>query len=113
MLYNYKIKKVLKIVDGDTIDVEIDLGFDVYVKRRVRFYGIDAPETRTRDLEEKARGKASKAFLSDLIANNTEDILLHSLDIGKYGRVIGEIYIAGKNVNKLLVSEGYAISAEY
>ncbi len=113
MLYRYKIKKVLKVLDGDTIDVEIDLGFDISIKRRVRFYGINAPETRTRDLEEKARGKASKAFLSDLIANNREDILLDSIDIGKYGRVIGEIYIEGKNVNKLLISKGYAINAEY
>lgn len=111
MLYQYKIK-VLKVVDGDTIDACIDLGFDTFVNKRIRLYGIDAPETRTRDKLEKARGKESKKFLSELIANK-DNIYLNSMDIGKYGRVIGEIFIDGKNINNKMVAEGHAVEARY
>lgn len=111
MLYQYKIK-VLKVVDGDTIDACIDLGFDTFVNKRIRLHGINAPETRTRDKEEKARGKESKKFLSELIANNN-NIYLNSMDVGKYGRVIGEIFIDGKNINDKMVAEGHAVDARY
>lgn len=109
MLYNYTIKNVLKVVDGDTIDVEVDLGFDISIKRRVRIFGIDAPETRTRDKEEKARGKESKKFLKELIANSNETIYLRSYDVDKYGRVLGEIIIDGTSVSKTMIAEGHAV----
>lgn len=109
MLYNYQVESVIKVIDGDTIDVEIDLGFGVFVKRRVRLFGIDAPETRTRDKAEKARGKESKKFLSELIENTQEPIFLRSYDLDKYGRVLGEIIIDGTSVSTTMVAEGHAV----
>ena len=85
----YTYKAILdRVVDGDTIDVNIDLGFDVSIKKRVRFAGINAPESRTRDLEEKARGLAAKDRVKAILAETLE-----STEIGKYGRVLGKIHI--------------------
>ena len=115
-MYNYKIK-LDRVVDGDTIDAEIDLGFDVSVKKRIRFQGINAPESRTRDLEEKARGLAAKDRLK-VILEGAKEIQLCSHGVGKYGRCLGELYIDfldGKhcltlvNVNELLIKEGHAV----
>jgi micrococcal nuclease len=114
-MYTYKIC-LLKVVDGDTIDAEIDLGFDVKVKKRVRFMGVNAPESRTRDLEEKARGLAAKDRLKSIL-EGANTIQLNSHGIGKFGRCLGEIHVDvldGKdcltlvNVNKLLINEGHA-----
>ena len=111
----YKISP-LKIVDGDTIDAEIDLGFDIKVKKRVRFMGINAPESRTRDLEEKAKGLAAKDRVKQLL-DGCKNITLKSHGIGKFGRCLGELHldtIDGQekltlvSLNELLINEGHA-----
>jgi len=108
-MYTYK-AKLDRVIDGDTIDANIDLGFDVTIHKRIRLTGIDTPESRTRDLEEKARGLASKARLVELLGDG--DFMLESREVGKFGRVLGTIYtIAEKsiNINDTLVEEGYAV----
>ncbi len=103
-MYEYN-AKLTKIVDGDTIDVEIDLGFSIWHKARVRMVGINAPETRTRDLEEKKLGLKAKARLKELLPK--EIILKTQLDKkGKFGRVLGEIFVNKTNINKQLLKEG-------
>ena len=115
-MYTYKISP-LKVVDGDTIDAEIDLGFDIKVKKRVRFMGINAPESRTKDLEEKARGLAAKDRVKALL-DGCENIQLKSHGVGKFGRCLGEIMldtIDGQekltlvSLNELLISENHAV----
>ena len=115
-MYTYKIK-LDRVVDGDTIDAYIDLGFDVSVKKRIRFMGINTPESRTRDLEEKARGLAAKDRVRQLL-EGADVIQLESHGVGKYGRCLGELSIDvvdGKqgltlvNVNELLIKEGHAV----
>ena len=115
-MYTYNIK-LLKVVDGDTIDAKIDLGFDVSVKKRVRFLGVNAPESRTRDLEEKARGLAAKDRVKQLL-EGTKTIQLKSHGVGKYGRCLGELHIdvvdgqdkmTLESVNELLIKEGHAV----
>ena len=114
-MYTYKISP-LKIVDGDTIDAEIDLGFDIKVKKRIRFMGINAPESRTRDLEEKAKGLAAKDRVKQLL-DGCKNITLKSHGIGKFGRCLGELHldtIDGQekltlvSLNELLINEGHA-----
>ena len=109
--------KVVRIVDGDTLDAEIDIGFDVFVKKRIRFAGINAPESRTRDLEEKARGLKAKDRVKNILEEN-ENFTLHSEELGKFGRVLGKIYLDkldGKDcltqvcLNELLIKEKHAI----
>ena len=85
--------KCLKVVDGDTIDARVDLGFDTFKKIRIRLVGINAPESRTRDLEEKERGLAAKARVKQLISENKNKFVLHSQGVGKFGRCLGEIYL--------------------
>ena len=108
--HNYS-AKLVRIVDGDTCDAMIDLGFNVWVKKRIRFYGVDTWESRTRDLEEKAKGLEAKAFTKDILENSDEgkfDIRSHG--VGKYGRVLGELFVKGqdKSVNELLKENGHA-----
>lgn len=105
----------MRVVDGDTLDCEIDLGFDIVIRERVRFAGINAPETRTRDLEEKKRGLASKARVMELCGEGTRFLLQTQYDRhGKYGRVIGRIILEnGECLNDLLVEEGHAVSRNY
>ena len=110
-MYKYK-AKLDRVVDGDTIDANIDLGFDVSVKKRIRLAGINAPESRTRDLEEKKLGLAAKQRLIELL--DSGDFILESKELGKYGRVLGEIFTTNKdgkesNINKTLIAEGYAV----
>ena len=114
-MYNYKISP-LKVIDGDTIDAEIDLGFDIKVKKRIRFMGINTPESRTRDLEEKAKGLAAKERVKELL-EGCENIKLTSHGVGKYGRCLGELFIdvvddreklTLESVNQLLIKEGHA-----
>ena len=89
-MYTYK-AKLDRVVDGDTVDAYIDLGFDISVHKRIRLAGIDSPESRTRDLEEKARGLASKDRLIDLLKYG--EFTLESKEVGKYGRVLGVFVI--------------------
>ena len=113
-IYNIKLDRVL---DGDTIDATIDLGFDIHVKKRIRFQGINAPESRTKDLEEKAKGLAAKDRLKAIL-EGAKTIQLCSHGVGKYGRCLGELHVDvvdGKeqltlaNVNELLIKEGHAV----
>ena len=105
--YIYEINKIIKIVDGDTIDAMIDLGFKTYIKKRVRLFGINTPECRTRDKHEKERGLAAKARLKELL--ECDNIYLISHGVGKFGRVLGELVIDNINVNQQLIAEGHAV----
>ena len=108
--------KLERVVDGDTIDALIDVGFDIWIKKRIRYSGIDTWESRTRDLEEKAKGLEAKARNKELlmeISSKPGYFRLKSFGVGKYGRVLGEIYIEDKegkqyNINETLISEGHA-----
>ena len=103
--------KIVRVVDGDTADAMIDLGFDTWVKKRIRFYGVDTWESRTRNLEEKKKGLAAKDYVKDLLENSDEGkFVLKSYGVGKYGRVLGELFVKGneKSVNELLKENGHA-----
>ena len=106
-MYEYKIKEVIKVVDGDTVDVVIDLGFHTSVKKRIRLYGINTPETRTRDKEEKKKGLAAKVRLIEMCEG--VPLILKSYGLGKYGRVLGEIIADDLNLNRTLLEEGHAV----
>lgn len=109
-MYEYK-ATIHRIIDGDTVDVTIDLGFEMTTKQRIRLYGINTPETRTRDLEEKKRGKASKARLLELINSGDRQIILQTLKRGKYGRILGKLLHpeTRENYNRTLLKEGHAV----
>ena len=108
--------KLERVVDGDTIDALIDVGFDIWIKKRIRYSGIDTWESRTRDLAEKAKGLEAKARNKELlmeVSSKSGYFRLKSHGVGKYGRVLGEIFIEDKegkqyNINKTLISEGHA-----
>ena len=108
--------KLERVVDGDTIDALIDVGFDIWIKKRIRYSGIDTWESRTRDLAEKAKGLEAKARNKELlmeVSSKSGYFRLKSYGVGKYGRVLGEIFIEdaeGKqyNINETLISEGHA-----
>ena len=107
--------KLVRVVDGDTCDAMIDLGFNVWVKNRIRFMGVDAWESRTRDLDEKKKGLAAKAFTKDLLENSDDGkFSIISYGTGKYGRVLGELFVKGheKSVNQLLLENGHAYEYE-
>tara|TARA_R110000851_G_scaffold105835_1_gene224517 strand:+ start:205 stop:573 length:369 start_codon:yes stop_codon:yes gene_type:complete len=108
-LYHYS-AAVTRVVDGDTVDVLVDLGFDIHTKQRVRLYGINTPETRTRDKAEKVAGLKAKERLKCLLRDNKNRCVIETrLDKkGKYGRVLGVLYIDKTNLNKTLVDEGHA-----
>ena len=110
-MHEYR-SSLLKIVDGDTIDVDLDLGFSVVLKKqRIRLHGINTPESRTRDLEEKRYGLAAKARLRELLEeaeNITVKTAIDKKARGKYGRILGTIYADDINVNELLLNEGHA-----
>lgn len=108
-MYRYKVE-VTRVVDGDTVDVDVDLGFGmVYKKQRVRMMGIDTPESRTRDLEEKFYGKQSKYHLENILKD--KDIELKSHDKGKFGRILGELFIGSSSysVNQQMIDEYHAV----
>ena len=114
--YNFRVVEINRVVDGDTIDVTIDLGFDLYKKERVRVAGIDTPEKRTRDLEEKALGIDAtnylKEKLEETIAGDEELTIRTELKggMGKYGRLLGWLYIGedAVSINEVMITEGYA-----
>ena len=112
--YGYSCK-LDRVVDGDTCDDLIDLGFNTFVKKRIRFYGVDTWESRTRNLDEKKKGLAAKAFTKDLLTNSDDgkfSIISHG--VGKYGRVLGELFVKGetKSVNDMLLENGHAYEYE-
>ena len=99
--FSYRINKVTKIVDGDTIDVLLDMGFDIKYQSRVRLFGIDTPESRTRNKEEKVRGLLSKSYLKNQLKKaNKLTIKTHKgSETGKFGRILGEVFADGTNLN--------------
>jgi micrococcal nuclease len=111
-MYEYYVRKVEKVVDGDTIDVLIDLGFDILFQSRVRLAGIDTPESRTKDLKEKALGLESKEYLSKHIKDAKSVVIktekMNSTE--KFGRILGWIYVNGDTVslNDMMINDGYA-----
>lgn len=110
-MYRYKVN-IVKVVDGDTVDVDIDLGFGmVYKKQRVRMLGIDTPESRTRDLVEKKFGKASKKHLKTIL-EEAESIELVSHDKGKFGRILGDLFIGSNetSVNQQMIDDHHAVA---
>jgi micrococcal nuclease len=111
-MYEYRVKKITNVVDGDTIDVEIDLGFSVSFSSRVRLAGIDTPESRTKDKEEKVLGLESKEYLKKKL-KDSESIIIKTEkpdSSEKYGRILGWLYINGDTVsiNDHMIEDGYA-----
>ena len=112
----YEYKAILdRVVDGDTCDAMIDLGFNTWVKKRIRFMGVDCWESRTRDLDEKKKGLAAKEFTKKLLEYSDEGkFALRSHGVGKYGRVLGELFVKGneQSLNELLIENGHAYEYE-
>ena len=114
--YNFRVTEIAKVVDGDTIDVIIDLGFDLSKKERVRVAGVDTPEKRTRDLEEKALGLEATSWLKEKLEGailGDDDLIIRTElvgGMGKYGRLLGWLYIGDSPVslNEQMITEGYA-----
>ena len=111
-MFEYYVKEVTKVVDGDTIDVVIDLGFDISFTSRVRLAGIDTPESRTKDLAEKALGLESKKYLSDRI-KAAKNVVIRTEKINsseKFGRILGWLYLDGESnsINHEMIEKGYA-----
>ena len=114
--YNFRVTEITKVLDGDTIDVLIDLGFDLFKKERVRIAGVDTPEKRTRDLEEKALGIDAtnwlKEKLESTLAGDDELTIRTELvgGVGKYGRLLGWLYVGESvlSLNEQMITEGYA-----
>ena len=98
--------ELIRVVDGDTVDAWIDLGFSITIRRRIRLWAIDAPETRTLDLQEKAEGFKAKNRLIEILELNRGQFMVRSQGVDKYGRCLGEIYIQDVNINKQLLAEG-------
>ena len=112
-MYEYGCK-VTRVVDGDTIDVDLDLGFDIIYKCRVRLYGIDTPESRTRNKDEKVRGKLAAKFLQNAISNGENVILQTQLkdSKGKFGRGLASVLVDGININQQMVTNHLAVRYE-
>ena len=116
--YNFRVIEINRVVDGDTIDVTIDLGFDLYKKERVRVAGVDTPEKRTRDKEEKELGIDATNWLKDRLEAaiaGEEDLVIRTElvgGVGKYGRLLGWLYIGDQEIslNEIMITEGYAWS---
>ena len=114
--YNFRVTEINRVLDGDTIDVTIDLGFDLYKKERVRVAGVDTPEKRTRDLEEKKLGLDATVWLQEKLEGAIEgddDLVIRTElvgGVGKYGRLLGWLYIGDEDVslNEQMIEEGYA-----
>jgi micrococcal nuclease len=111
-MYEYRVKQVLRVVDGDTIDVDIDLGFDISFTSRVRLAGIDTPESRTTDKKEKVLGLEVKQRLKELLSKSSSLVIKTEKpdSTEKYGRILGWLYIDGaeKSINEGLIADGYA-----
>ena len=112
--YIYRIKNILKVVDGDTIDADIDLGFSISLEKRIRLAGVDTPESRTTDLKEKAMGLESKEWLKKKLEGAKDIVIKTELpdSTEKYGRIIGHLFINGQetSLNNQMIAEGYALA---
>lgn len=111
-MYEYKCK-IIKVIDGDTTDVDIDLGFGVWLKKqRIRFFGIDTPESRTRDLEEKKYGLAAKKYVTDhMPVGSTQTLVTVKDGKGKYGRILGQFRMEdGSILNENMIAEHHAVA---
>jgi endonuclease YncB( thermonuclease family) len=108
--YSYRVREIVKIVDGDTVDCIIDLGFDTMLEARVRLAGIDAPESRTRDLEEKKFGLYAKEWLTSRLTGNIIITTEYDKEKGKYGRVLGTFWVDGVNLNHKMIVENVAVA---
>jgi micrococcal nuclease len=108
--YIYRVKQVLRVVDGDTIDADIDLGFDISLTKRVRLSGVDTPESRTTDLKEKALGLEVKEWLKKNLDGKKNILIKTELpdSTEKYGRILGRLYVDDVCLNDRMISEGYA-----
>ena len=105
---------ITRVVDGDTVDVDIDLGFGIWIhKERIRLYGIDTPESRTRDLEEKKYGFAAKDYLTGMLDDTQIILKTHKDDKGKFGRILGELWrtsnYADKSINEYMIEKHHAV----
>tara|TARA_R110002126_G_scaffold6247_2_gene32912 strand:+ start:169 stop:522 length:354 start_codon:yes stop_codon:yes gene_type:complete len=110
-MYTYN-ATVNRIIDGDTIVANVDLGFDIWKTTTIRFYGINTPESRTRDLEEKARGNAATVRLTEILESNNNIFILKSHGVGKYGRCLGELFVEtlGETaIHTQLINEGHGV----
>lgn len=109
-MYQYKIKKIHRVIDGDTIDIDIDLGFSITIKQRVRLKGINAAETRTKDLDEKKKGIDARLWLEKELAKEG-DWIIETYKEDKYGRILGNLYYNGDSVsvNQKMLDEGIAV----
>lgn len=118
ILFEYNVK-ILRVIDGDTVDGMIDLGFSVHRKIRVRLWGINTPESRTRDLEEKKRGLKAKDRLIEILDSNDNEVILKSHGVGKFGRCLGELFYFKHeefedefikiSINNQLIEEGHGV----
>ena len=110
-MYEYNCT-IVKVIDGDTTDVDIDLGFGVWMKKqRIRFYGVDTPESRTRDKEEKVYGLMAKEFVQQHLPVGSKQVLRTKKDgVGKYGRILGEFVVGDTTVNQLLIDTHNAVA---
>jgi micrococcal nuclease len=108
--YIYRVKQVLRVVDGDTIDADIDLGFDISLTKRVRLSGVDTPESRTTDLKEKALGLEVKEWLKKNLDGKKNILIKTELpdSTEKYGRILGRLYVDDVCLNDRMIAEGYA-----
>ena len=108
-MYQYKIKKITKVIDGDTVDLDIDLGFGITLSHRVRLKGINAPETKTKDLAEKEKGTEVKAWLKKELSREGEWVIETTKE-DKYGRILGTLYFVGDpvTINERMLNEGIA-----
>ena len=120
-MFEYNVK-IVRVIDGDTVDGMIDLGFSVHRKIRIRLYGINTPESRTKDLEEKERGLKAKDRLVEILEANNNEVLLKSHGLGKFGRCLGELFCFNrtesewdtegfikKSINNQLIEEGHCV----
>ena len=114
-LYHYELKEIVKIVDGDTFDAIIDLGFGVSIKKRIRLHGINTPECRTRDLKIKAKGLEAKERLRKMLSEHeVEKVFIKSFGNGKYGRLIAKVLVgergrAKKDIAAIMIIDGYGV----
>ena len=106
-MYEYKVTEIAKVVDGDTVDLVLDLGFGLYKKERVRVAGIDTPESRTRDKVEKKYGLEAKVYLEGMLSN-AESLTVKTEKDGKYGRMLGWLWDGDLNINQKMLDAGMA-----